>query len=394
MNNRRRQTRLLLLSAAIVMAPLTSAQAQGVDAALERFKVLFEDQGISINWKNARISGDDAVLEDVTLATAEDEFGVSNISFEDIVDDPEGYRVASISMDDISVDGEENFSLSVRGIGMNDILLPNDNVRDNYGGFIFYERAHIDDIRVYNGDTEVVALTDSSVTVTPASPGSPMTYRGLVDHFSLDLSMAEGSEQWPIIEALGYQRMTGKIESSGTWDPENGQLELTANNFTVDNAGTLGFSFNLGGYTRELVASLREIQKTFAENPEGDNSAQGLAMLGLMQQMGFKQAELSFADDSLTGKVLELVAQMQGMSKSDVVAIAKGAVPFAVAQLGSSDFTTAATRAVSTFLDDPKNIRITAKPANEVPFALIMAEGMSTPQGLIKTLNVTATAND
>lgn len=394
MNNCRRHIRFLLLSAAVVAAPLSAAQAQDVNAALERFKALWEEQGMAIEWENAAISGDDAVLENVTVTSAGEDFEVSNIAFEDISDDPEGYRVRSITMDDFEVEGEDGFYAAVSGIGMNNVLMPNDDVRDNYGGFIFYEKAHVDDARISVDGVDVASMTNAQITITPPVSGAPISYTGSVEKFFVDLSLAKDSEQWPIIEALGYQQISGSIKSSGKWNPQDGDFELTETNITINDAGTLGMSFTLGGYTRELIASLREIQQQMADDPEADSTAQGMAALGLMQQMSFRSAEISFTDDSLTSKVLELVAQMQGMSKTDVAAIAKGAVPFAVSQLGDSDFTASTTQAVSAFLDNPKVIRITAKPANDVPFALIMAEGMSTPQGLIKTLNVKVTAND
>src|SRR5690606_34056364 len=112
------------------------------------------------------------------------------------------------------------------------------------------------------------------------------------------------------------------------------------------------------------------------------------------QQLTFHEAEIAFTDDSLTNKVLEFVAQSQGMSASDIKNQAKAELPFALAQLNNPDFTSAATKAVSAFLDDPQVLRVTAAPAEPVPFALIMAEGMSTPQGLIKTLGVSVTANE
>ena len=49
-----------------------------------------------------------------------------------------------------------------------------------------------------------------------------------------------------------------------------------------------------------------------AAQPEGaDNSAQGLAMLGLMQQLTFNSASLRWDDNSLTNKAIDYIAKMQ-----------------------------------------------------------------------------------
>jgi hypothetical protein len=141
---------------------------------------------------------------------------------------------------------------------------------------------------------------------------------------------------------------------------------------------------------------MQEMQKNMANQPEGaDNSAQGLAMLGLMQQLTFHSASLRFDDDSLTGKALDFVAAQQGVKAADLANQAKAIVPFLMAQLNNPEFTSQATTAISAYLDDPKSIEVSAEPDNAVPFAMIMAGAMSpSPQDLLKTLAVTVTAND
>ena len=116
-----------------------------------------------------------------------------------------------------------------------------------------------------------------------------------------------------MIEALGYQHINGYFEMAGSWQPTDGRMGLTQYDISVENAGTLGMTFDLGGYTPDFVKSIQEMQKKMAAQPAGaDNSAQGLAMLGLMQQLTFNGASIRFDDDSLTGKVLEFVAKQQG----------------------------------------------------------------------------------
>ena len=117
-------------------------------------------------------------------------------------------------------------------------------------------------------------------------------------------------------------------------------------------------------------------------------------MLGLMQQLTFHEAEIAFTDDSLTGKILNYVAERQGMSADAVANQAKAIMPFALAQLNNPELTKMVTEAVSNFLDDPQSLRITATPTEPVPFALIMAGAMSAPENLPQTLGVTVTAND
>ncbi|MEP6566835.1 MAG: hypothetical protein ABJB10_17015, partial [Mesorhizobium sp.] len=164
---------------------------------------------------------------------------------------------------------------------------------------------------------------------------------------------------------------------------------------SVDNAGTLGMTFDVGGYTLDFVKSMQEMQKKMAAQPEGaDNSAQGMALLGLLQQLSFNSASVRFDDDSLTGKVLDYFGKQQGMSGKDIANQAKAIVPFGMAQLNNPELTAEVSAAVNKYLDDPQSLEISAAPPAPVPFALIMAGGMSNPLDLPKTLGVHVKANE
>jgi hypothetical protein len=164
---------------------------------------------------------------------------------------------------------------------------------------------------------------------------------------------------------------------------------------TVNDAGTLGMTLDLAGYTPEFIKSLQDLQKQMAAQPGGgDQSAQGMAMLGLMQQLTFNSASVKFTDASLTNKVLDYVAKMQGQKPSDIANMAKAMVPFGMAQLNNPELTAEVTSAVAAFLDNPKSLTISAEPENPVPFAVLMAGGMGDPKTLPKTLGMSVSAND
>ncbi|TIM73041.1 MAG: hypothetical protein E5Y60_11795, partial [Mesorhizobium sp.] len=208
-------------------------------------------------------------------------------------------------------------------------------------------------------------------------------------------TLVEDPKSKEVINALGYQNITGNLAMEGTWQPADGKMELSKYDIAVDNAGTLGMTFGFGGYTLDVIKSLQEMQKKMAAQPEGaDNSAQGMAMLGVLQQLSFNSASIRFDDDSLTNKVLDYVGKQQGMSGKDVANQAKAVVPFGMAQLNNPELTAQVSAAVGKYLDDPQSIEILAEPPAAVPFALIMAGAMSNPADLTKTLGVTVKANE
>jgi hypothetical protein len=181
---------------------------------------------------------------------------------------------------------------------------------------------------------------------------------------------------------------------AGTWSPVDGRLAMTQNEITIDEAGTLGISIDLGGYTTEFMTAVRDLSRQMAAAEGGTgNDAQGLAMLGLMQQLSLNGLEIAFEDDSLTGKVLQFMADQQGIRPQDVANQAKALLPLAMGQLNVPGFTMQATQAVSEFLDDPQSIRIAAEPAQPVPFALIAAGAMASPQAALDQMGVVVEAN-
>ncbi|RWB50768.1 MAG: hypothetical protein EOQ42_26030, partial [Mesorhizobium sp.] len=230
---------------------------------------------------------------------------------------------------------------------------------------------------------------------TPPADGKAMEFSGTTEKFNADLTLVEDPKSKDVINALGYQNITGNLQMEGTWQPADGKMELSKYDISVDNAGTLGMTFGLGGYTLDVIKSLQEMQKKMAAQPEGaDNSAQGMAMLGVLQQLSFNSASIRFDDDSLTNKVLDYVGKQQGMSGKDIANQAKAIVPFGMAQLNNPELTAQVSAAVGKFLDDPQSLEILAEPPAAVPFALIMAGAMSNPLDLPKTLGVTVKANE
>jgi hypothetical protein len=393
----RKHIHILAATTLLSAATFAGASAQEVEAAAERLQTYVADQGLKIEWDGIDLDtdGSSGILVGVRAGNDEAMVPVGNIRLAGVTRDDKGYRVERITLADFSgADDEEEVRFAAEGIELGNVLLPDEDKRDNYGGFLFYETFALDRMALTIAGTDVFTMGDMHFEVTEPDGDTPMDFSGAAESFTVDLSLMEDENQLAVMEALGLKQMKGYFEVEGSWNPNDGRLAFSQYDMTVVEAGTLGFTFDLGGYTPSLIASLRELQKQMAENPDSDNSAQGLAILGLLQQMTFHSAEISFADDTLTNKVLDYVAKNQGMQPADIANQAKAVVPFALAQLNNPELTAQASQAVSTFLDDPQSLTVSARPAQPVPFALLMATAMTTPVELTKSLAVTVTAND
>lgn len=388
--------RKLAFSTFLLSIPLNSAFAQDTTAVADRLKASLAGQSIDISWTG--ISGDAShmVLEGVTVKpVGEDQsLPIGDIALEGVAEADGGYTIETATTKPFTRT-DEGVELSVSPIVFRGMTIPPANATGPTGSLLMYKSVELANFTASKANKTAFSMDNLTVNLTAPAEGQAMEFSGNAEKFGADLTLVDDPKTKEVIDALGYQNITGSFETNGSWDPSDGQLELAQYDITVDNAGTFGVTFNLGGYTLDFVKSVQEMQKKMAEQPEGaDKSAQGMAMLGLMQQLTFNSTSIRFDDDSLTNKVLDYVGKQQGMSGKDIANQAKAIIPFGMAQLQNPELTAQVSAAVGKFLDDPQSLEILAEPPSAVPFALIMAGAMSNPYDLTKTLGVTVKANE
>jgi len=373
-----------------------SATAQDATAVAERLKATLSRQGTEIAWAGVSEAGDSIVLEGVTVGVAgtPEKVNVGNVTLEGVEEADGGFTIGAAKFPEYAIN-QDGISFDMKGAAINGLVLPAEGSSDPLAGMLFYDTADIASVDVKMGDKPIFSLQGAHAEMSAPEGDNPLEFTVDIPTLSADLSAIPDPQTQAVITELGYQQIKGLIKMEGTWNPKSGQMELSQYDMTVNDAGTLGMTFDLSGYTPEFIKSLQELQKQMAAQPGGgDQSAQGMAMLGLMQQLTFNSASVKFTDASLTNKVLGYVAKMQGQKPGDIANMAKAMVPFGMAQLNNPELTTQVTNAVSAFLDNPKSLTISAEPENPVPLAVLMAGGMGDPMSLPKTLGVSVSAND
>ncbi|ESZ20957.1 hypothetical protein [Mesorhizobium sp. L48C026A00] len=395
MTIRRSTLNKLAFSTLLLTLPLNAALAQ--DAAVaDRLKAALAAQGVEISWTGVTGDASSMVLQGVALkpAAEKEALKIGDIKLEGVTEANGGYEIETVSTSAFQ-HSENGVTLDLSPFIIHDMTVPADGATGPLGSMMMYESAELDNMTVKVADKTAFSMDGLAIEITPPADGKAMAFSGTTEKFNADLTLVEDPKSKDVINALGYQNITGNLAMEGTWQPADGKMELSKYDISVDNAGTLGMTFGFGGYTLDVIKSLQEMQKKMAARPEGaDNSAQGMAMLGVLQQLSFNSASIRFDDDSLTNKVLDYVGKQQGMSGKDVANQAKAVVPFGMAQLNNPELTAQVSAAVGKYLDDPQSIEILAEPPAAVPFALIMAGAMSNPADLTKTLGVTVKANE
>ncbi|TPL46136.1 hypothetical protein FJ937_23765 [Mesorhizobium sp. B2-4-4] len=395
MTIKRSTLRKFAFSTLLLTLPLNAALAQDT-AVADRLKAALAAQGVNISWTG--VTGDNAsmVLQGVSIkpGAEKEALAIGDVKLEGVTEANGGYDIATVSTSAFE-HSKDGVTLNLSPLVIHDMMVPASGASGPLGSLMMYKSAELSNMRVKIADKTAFSMDGLAIEITSPADGQAMKFTGTTEKFNADLTLVEDPKSKEVINALGYQNIAGNFEMAGTWQPTDGKMELSKYNISVENAGTLGMTFDLGGYTLDFIKSLQEMQKKMAAQPEGaDNSAQGMAMLGLLQQLSFNSASIRFDDDSLTGKVLDYVGKQQGMSGKDIANQAKAIVPFGMAQLNNPELTAQVTAAVGKYLDDPKSLEISAKPPASVPFALIMAGAMSNPTDLPKTLGVTVKANE
>ena len=389
--------RRLALTSAIVILPVASAHALDTEAFGKRVKDALAAQGAEIGWTGISENGTQIVLTGVTIGAPgkPDKANLGDVTLDNVTEANGGYKIGTLSFADFTSPPEDGMTVSLAGATVTGLNVPAESAGgDVLSSLMMYDSAKLASMSVKKGDKEVFGLQDLHMEVTQPADSKPLEFTGAAESFSADLSQAEDPQSKAVIEALGYQTIKGSLEMAGSWQPSDGQIGLSQYDITVENAGTLGLTLDLGGYTTDFVKQLQDIQKKVAADP--NDQAAGMQVFGLMQQLNFGSASIRWDDDSLTNKVLDFVAQSNGQKAEELATQAQGMVPMMLAMGGISDaaFVKQVSDAVNAYLTEPKSLEIAAEPASAVPFAQIMAGGMSgQPQQLIQMLGLSVTAN-
>ncbi len=386
-----RSTRCFLAASALAIVFASPAHAE-VDAkkVVDAITAQFANQGLPITVTSSELSGANVIAKGVSIKFPDAEpASLGDIVLENVTEDGSGYLVAKISAPVTKMEqGTEKFEFN--GASINNVHVAGPDETDPVKQMFLYESMEVGPITVATGGAEVFRMEGAKATMSPYTPGQAMNFDVNINGLFGDLSKIPDPKTQEAMAALGYSQINGVVTMKGSWNPADGRMTISEGAYDFADIGRLNMTMDISGYTPALVKAMQDMNK----NMEGqDESAKGLAMLGIIQQLNFISMTLRFDDASVTGRVIDYAAKQAGQPREAIVAQSKAIIPFAVAQLKDPDFAAKVTEAASAYMDNPKSLEIKAMPAAPVPFALLIATGSTTPEALIKQLNVTVTAN-
>lgn len=174
----------------------------------------------------------------------------------------------------------------------------------------------------------------------------------------------EGGQFASQLKAMGYDKLTLGFYGSGSLDEATG--DLVVNEITVDGTdlGTVTLAGTFGGLTADLIKDMKQ--------PSPSQDAFGKVTL--------KQASVYYGDASLAGRIIAQQAKQMGQEPAAFVGQITGALPLLLSAVGNQPFQDKLAQGLTTFLKDPKNLTITAKPANPIALMELFSTSQTAPR--------------
>ena len=349
--------------------------------------------------ESIEINGNDVILKGTTFTATgphETSFSIGNLTLQDVTEEDGGaYHVDRIEFPEVNLT-EEKSSFNIKELYLAGVRVPGKTEGEGLSSMMLYDEAHSGPITMTTDGKQVFAIAEASGTMALSEDESSLSFEGSVTGIKADLTSVEDAKSKEAINALGLQTVNGEISVSGSWEPASGTINLEDYTFDFTDVGSLSLSFALTGYTLDLVKQLQETARTMQADPNNEQAQQaaGIAMFGLMQQMSFQSAQISFEDAGITKRGLDYAGKQQGSDGEQMAQMVKGMLPILLAQAKLGALQNEVSEAVNAFIDDPKNITVTAEPEKEVPFPMIMGAAMGAPESVPALLGVSVTANE
>lgn len=380
------------------VASLSFAAPAWADVTAEeignRLGRLMASEAVALHWDAIDGSGNDFILRG---ARAEAKDGgvpavIGDITLRNVTEiDGGDYRVDEMEIPSFSI-SRAGLTVVMTGALMEGLLLAGPNSTDPLAGKMISESARINEMSASSGGSELFSMSNFSYQIERSNDGWDMTYTGAAEKFSSDLSKIEDPQAAAMLAALQIQQISGSMETAGSWSLKTGKAGLDKFDITFDNRGKIGLTTSMDGYTQAFMKATDEARAAAANGTPEQAQAQGLALLGLQQQITISSASLRYDDASFAMRALEMAAATQNARASDLPGTAQMMLPMLLPQYLPPDMVQQVTAELVKFLREPKNIEVSIAPAEPVAL-FVLSAGMGDPKATAAALGLKVVAN-
>lgn len=381
---------------ASMLASATPALALDAEAFAQKLDEAFGIFAAGVSYDTARADGDSVTLGSVRLTQpGQSDLEIGDLVFEGVEETGGGgYTVERLEFEEFGTTQEETV-VRIEGMEITGLRVPATPSTAQVGEMLFYDAARVGPVTVNHKGAEVFSMAEAEATVTPQDDGSALDTVATASGLVISVDQIEDPKARAMFAELGYDKLRGDVKMDVGWELETGRLDMREYAFTFNDVGRLNITMSLSGYTPEFIQAMQQAQQAAASNPDAKaaQQAMGFAMMGMLQQLSFNGASVSFEDASLTEKALDFAGKQQGISGEQMAQALKGMLPLMLGRFGMPDLQAQISAAAAAFLDQPGSLSISALPAQPVAVPMIMGAAMGDPRTLVELLNVKVTAN-
>jgi hypothetical protein len=376
-----------------IIASTSSAHA-GVDAQklAEALKGHMKKYTLDLGIASAEAQGDNVVLKGITVDPAGADTqakAIGDLTLEGVSEADGGFSVTRIAVPGSKFEDPKGvFEWS--GLTVNKVFIPKSEEGDPARLYSLYESIELGPMKIIADGVEAVRIAGGKATISPYAAGQPMTSTASFSDIVVNLATVTDPNMKAFFDGAGYSELVTNMNFNGSWNPTDGRMNISQYDFDVKNFGKLGFTFDIAGYTPDLMKQMQKLME--ANSTGGASSAEmGAKMMGLIQGVTINSVSMRFDDASITDKVLSHFSKQSGQPKDALVAQVKGMAPMLAMQAGDANFSTSLATAVSTYMDKPGNIEI--KTGAAVPVSVIIGGAMANPLTIVQAFKLQAAAN-
>jgi len=377
----------LILGGSLLALPQSAFALDG-ETLIKRYQDTARDQGQKFTYGSIENSGDGFVVKQPTwtvpdLAPIKGE----TAQFSSVKENDDGsITIGSVDVNAITA-GSGDISVTFDTAAIKGLRIPKQGESDPIKKIAYYTNFDATNgIVKYKGKV-VATFPKTTLEMSPFNTETTMTMNAAMNDIALDLSSVEDPSFKKGLSDLGYDgKFTGRMAMQGDWSGKTGDMNLSVYDLVIDNVGTLSFPFSVAGYTAERVAKMQQLVK----ETEGttDPAEQQRAAMQMFDGLELKSAAITFKDDSLTKRGLELASKQMQQPPESLAAAAPMMIGMGMANLKMPEVTQMVSTAVGKFLQNPGTLSFSVQPQKPTPIMDLIAAGTAAPQSLPGMLNL------
>jgi hypothetical protein len=369
----------ILLSSAALFATSPAFAIEPEDAADALAAALTGTGGGESDYAEASLEGSNVVIKGLSLSHGS-ETDKESITFEQTVieipaeGDTGVFGSPRVTFTNGAIAGESTGTIANATLTDVIVLDPAEVEGGGPAQTVLFHTAEATGLKMTRSD-EPGEVTVARVYVETANmvDNIPQDSKGMVEDISLPPEVFAGAEFSP--QTIGYDKLVLDLSWDGSRDAATQTMTVRDLTLGIQDGGALKITGVLG--------------KIPAPNTLNDPDAAAKAA-----EIEVHTVTVRYDDQSLAGRVLDMLAKQQGLTRDDYAKQIAGALPFLLAALNNQEFQNQVAGALGTFLQDPKSLTIKLEPSAPVTGGEIMGLVGTAPQTLPDRLNASVTANN